>query len=77
MVVLLFYKQFKKKKVCESHLLYKYNNDADFYISNKLMIILIEFVCINDIDTSVTYTIYLPKELQPLFDWFEDNYIGK
>lgn len=66
-----------KKKIGELHLISKYNNDADFSIHVK-MIIAIAFVCINNIDMAIdALDAYLPEELQPLLEWFEDNYIGR
>ncbi|XP_022161239.1 uncharacterized protein LOC111027249 [Myzus persicae] len=42
------------------------------------MIISIAFVCINNIDMAIdALDAYLPEELQPLLEWFEDNYIGR
>jgi len=66
-----------KKKIGELHLISKYNNDADFSISVK-MIIAIAFVCINKIDIAIdALAENLPEELQPLLEWFEDNYVGR
>ncbi|KAL4112648.1 hypothetical protein QTP88_016396 [Uroleucon formosanum] len=65
------------KKVGELHLLSKYNNDANFYVAIKTIIAL-AFITLYDLDISADELAdELPDELIPLFEWFEEFYIGK
>ena len=64
------------KKMKNMGFMVNYRDDADFALDVK-MITAIAFVPINDIDAHVeSLAHYLPAELIPLLDWFEDNYIG-
>lgn len=65
------------KKIGDLHLLSKYNSNAHFCVSTKLIIAL-AFVPLNDLDVAADELAdELPDELMPLFEWFEEFYIGK
>ena len=66
-----------KKQVGVLNLTTRYNNDADFSISVK-MIVSLAFVKIEDLDFAVDLLAQnLDEELNNLLEWFEDNYIGR
>ncbi|KAB0802861.1 hypothetical protein PPYR_05047 [Photinus pyralis] len=66
-----------KKKICELGLIQNYNNDANFSLRAK-MVPALAFVPINDLENALdAISEALPDDLQPLVDWFEDNYIGR
>ncbi|KAL4100733.1 hypothetical protein QTP88_020767 [Uroleucon formosanum] len=55
----------------------QYKNDADFSLFIK-MVVTLSFVPIEDLDAAIQQLgDDLPECLQPLFDWFEDNYVGR
>lgn len=65
------------KKICDLGVVSNYRNNADFSILVK-MVVALTFIPINDIDLAIELlSEYLPDELQPLLDWFEDNYVGR
>ncbi|XP_050065493.1 uncharacterized protein LOC126554455 [Aphis gossypii] len=65
------------KKVGELHLLSKYNNEANFCVATKTIIAL-TFIPLCDLDMAADELAdELPDELLPLFEWFEEFYIGK
>jgi len=65
------------KKVGKLHLLSKYNNEANFCAAIKTIIAL-AFIPVCDINVAVDeFADELPDELIPLFEWFEEFYIGK
>ncbi|KAF0708413.1 Uncharacterized protein FWK35_00030787 [Aphis craccivora] len=54
-----------------------YKNDADFLIFIKIVVAL-SLVPIENLDATIQQLgDDLPEYLQPLFDWFEDNYVGR
>ncbi|CAI6376617.1 unnamed protein product [Macrosiphum euphorbiae] len=65
------------KKLCDLGIVSSYRNNSDFSIFVK-MVVALTFIPINDIDLAIeSLSGYLPDELQPLLDWFEDNYVGR
>ncbi|XP_016659135.1 uncharacterized protein LOC107883503 [Acyrthosiphon pisum] len=55
----------------------RYKNDADFSLFIK-MVVALSFVPIEDLDAAIQQLgDDLPECLQPLLDWFEDNYVGR
>lgn len=65
------------KKVGELHLLSKYNNEANFCVATKTIIAL-AFIPLCDLDMAADELAdELPDKLIPLFEWFEEFYIGK
>ena len=66
-----------RKHLAETGVSHTYNNDADFALKAR-MVIALAFVPIADIYAYVDVLANeLPIELQPLLNWFEDNYIGR
>jgi len=65
------------KKMNEMGFASRYKNDADFSIFIK-MIVALSFVPIDNLDAAIQQLgDDLPECLQPLLDWFEDNYVGR
>ncbi|KAL4132727.1 hypothetical protein QTP88_009836 [Uroleucon formosanum] len=65
------------KKVGELHLLSKYNNDENVCVAIKTIIVL-AFIPLYDLNIAADELAdELPDELIPLFEWFEEFYIGK
>lgn len=65
------------KKIEELHLLSKYNNEANVCVAIKTIIALV-FIPLYDLDIAADELAdELPDELIPLFEWFEEFYIGK
>lgn len=65
------------KKIGELHLLHNYNTEANFCVSTKLIIAL-AFIPLCDLEIATDELAdELPDELMPLFEWFEEFYIGK
>jgi hypothetical protein len=55
----------------------KYNNDVDFSLFIK-MVVAFSFVSIEGLDIIIQLLgDNLPESLQPLLDWFEENYVGR
>ncbi|KRY08754.1 hypothetical protein T12_16676, partial [Trichinella patagoniensis] len=55
----------------------RYKNDADFALQAKIIIPLAS-VPIDGLKQVVDNLAgHLPDKLQPLFDWFEDSYVGR
>ncbi|XP_031342271.1 uncharacterized protein LOC116170185 [Photinus pyralis] len=66
-----------KKHLTDMGFVALYNNDAEFALKAKMVISLV-FVPLDDLDGFVEELGQeLPQELQPLLDWFEDNYMGR
>lgn len=66
-----------KKHIATSGLQPLYNNDASFALQAR-MITSMAFVPIEDIEEALAdLGNFLPEELQPILDYFEDNYIGR
>jgi len=65
------------KKICHLGIVTQYRNDADFSILVKIIVAL-SFFPINDLDLAIELSAdYLPDDILPLLDWFEDNYVGR
>jgi len=66
-----------KKQIGVLNLITRYNDDADFSKSVK-MIISLAFVRLEDLDFAVDLLAqHLDEELNDLLEWLEDNYIGR
>jgi len=66
-----------KKKLCELGLTNRYNNEPNFSLYDK-MVIALAFVPIEDIDNALlSLSENLPDDVQPILDWFEENYVGR
>ncbi|KAL4091278.1 hypothetical protein QTP88_025991 [Uroleucon formosanum] len=69
--------QLKKTESFYDDIINIYKNDSDFSIFIK-MIVALSFVPIDNLDAAIRQLgDDLPECLQPLLDWFEDNYVGK
>lgn len=66
-----------KNQLGELDLINLYNNDTHFALYAK-MVIALAFVLIEDKDNGLlSLSENVPDYMQPILDWFEDNYIGK
>lgn len=69
-----------KKKLTDEQLLGRYNTDAEFALQAR-MIVATAFVPITSIDTALDVLndvqTGLDRQLQPVVDWLEDNYVGR
>lgn len=66
-----------KKEIKHLNLMGNYNNDADFALCCK-MVMSLAFVPLNNLDEAIDeLSNELPNSLQPLLQWFEDNYVGR
>jgi len=66
-----------KKKLCELGLTNRYNNEPNFLLYAKIVTAL-AFVPIGDIDNALLSLFEnLPDDVQPIFNCFEDNYVGR
>lgn len=66
-----------KKHLCELGLINRYNNEAQFALYAK-MVLALAFVPIEDINNAVlSLSDSVPDDVQPILDWFEDNYVGR
>ncbi|KAL4088766.1 hypothetical protein QTP88_023850 [Uroleucon formosanum] len=66
-----------EKKLCELGLTNHYNNEPNFSLYAK-MVTALAFVPIEDIDNALlSLSENLPDDVQPILDWFEDNYVGR
>lgn len=66
-----------KKKIAACDLTKEYNSDPQFSLAAR-MIVALAFVPPEAIEESVeALQDYLPTELQPVMDWFEDFYLGR
>lgn len=66
-----------KKKIAEEGLTQRYNNEPEFALQAR-MVVAIAFVPLHAIDQAIdALADHVPAELQPVINWFEDNYIGK
>lgn len=66
-----------KRKLSEEGLTSRYNNDADFALSAR-MIASVAFVPIDQIENAIEQlSDELPAELIPVLNYFEDNYLGR
>ncbi|XP_050512889.1 uncharacterized protein LOC126888581 [Diabrotica virgifera virgifera] len=66
-----------KKHVAELGHLTEYNNDAQFAL-NCNMVTSLAFVLVRHLDQVIDVLgNALPVALQPLLDWFKDNYVGR
>ncbi|XP_025410336.1 uncharacterized protein LOC112683501 [Sipha flava] len=70
-------KNMKKKLLDELGLINRYNNEPNFSLYAK-MVIALGFIPIEDINNALlSLSDNLPNYLQPILDWFEDNYVGR
>ncbi|XP_028966695.1 uncharacterized protein LOC108863936 [Galendromus occidentalis] len=66
-----------RKQVASKGLLSRHNNDAEFHCNSK-MIVSLAFVPIDSIGEAFeALSDFLPEDLHPILEWFEDSYIGR
>lgn len=66
-----------EKKLCGLGLTNRYNNESNFSLYLK-MATASAFIPIEDIDNALlSLSEKLPDDMQPILNWFEDNYVGR
>lgn len=66
-----------RKHISAMGLTGQYNNDPQFALSAR-MVTSLAFVPMENLDEAVdALAAALPAELEPLLNWFEDNYVGR
>ncbi|KAB0804478.1 hypothetical protein PPYR_01448 [Photinus pyralis] len=66
-----------RKHVQALGLMPEYQNDEEFSLKAR-MVTALAFVPVKRLEDAVDQlSNYLPNQLHPLLDWFEDNYLGR